>query len=93
MKKSQRWFNLNPATTEEAILNPLINIVIQPLRNGLLRKSERNYIHIYGLNVTLGEFELMNQRMSEVLSSLIRLHEHAFAVQPDAVRVLFFLHY
>ena len=32
----------------------------------------------------------MNQRMSEERTSLIRLHEHALAVQPDAVRVLIF---
>ena len=35
----------------------------------------------------------MNQRMGEERTPLIRLHEHTFAVQPDAVRVLFFSSY
>ena len=35
----------------------------------------------------------MNERMSEECTPLIRLHKHAFAVQPDAVRVLFFSFY
>ena len=35
----------------------------------------------------------MNQRMSEECTSLIRLHKHAFAVQPDAVLVRFLTGY
>ena len=35
----------------------------------------------------------MNERMSEESTPLIRLHEQAFAVQPDAVRVLVFSFY
>ena len=58
-----------------------IHIPVQQLRHRLLRKAKRNHIHIHSLYVTLGEFEL------------IRLHEHTFTVQPNAVRILFFSFY
>lgn len=35
----------------------------------------------------------MNERMSEESTPLIRLHEHTFAVQPDAVLVRFLMGY
>ena len=56
-------------------------------------KSERDHIHVHSLYVALEEFEFMNQRMGEERTPLIRLHEHALAVQPDVVRVLIFSFY
>lgn len=62
----------------------------QPFRHGLLWKAKRNHIHIHSLDVPFRQLELMNQRMSEECAPLIRLHEHALTVQPDAVRILIF---
>ena len=53
----------------------------------------RNHIHVHGLDVSFRQFKLMNKRMSEECTPLIRLHKHAFAVQPDTVHILLFSFY
>ena len=96
---------LLPAPSERNIRQPytsdvvtrqaelMIHIPVKPLRNCLLRKSERNHIHIHGLDVSFRQFKLVNKRMGEECTPLIRLHEHTFTVQPDTVRVLIFSFY
>ena len=53
-------------------------------------ESQAKHIHVRSLDVPLWQLELMYLRMSEERTSLIRLQEHAFTLQPDAVRVLIF---
>ena len=67
--------------------------LLSTLRHGLLGKSKRNHIHVHSLYAPLRQLELMYLRMSEERTPLIRLHEHAFAVQIYTVLVLIFAGY